>query len=99
VGHTHAFLLKAELNGALADGMGAAIGGTGTEGYDIEGSAAESNTAREQVVVEMSSREAISPLTTELWVAHDHACQSVRRTIKPRPAKATPLSLQALARR
>lgn len=81
-----ALKLEGESSGEVAEGTGAAIGGTGTERYHIEGAAAKSNIALDAVVVKMSSKEAISTLTPTLREAIDTAYNKVRTIIEAETA-------------
>jgi hypothetical protein len=83
-----ALKLEGEPSGEVAEGTGAAIGGAGTERYHIEEVTAKSNIALDAVVVKMSSKEAISALTSVLREAADAAYSRVRATIHSETAPA-----------
>jgi hypothetical protein len=76
-----ALKLEGENSGGVAEGIGAAIGGPGTEKYHIEASAAKNNVPLIAVVVKMSSKEAISTITPELEKAADDAKQRAESII------------------
>ena len=81
-----ALKLEGEPTGEVAEGTGAAIGGSGTERYHIEEAAAKSNIALDAVVVKMSSKEAISTMTPKLREAADAAYDRVRTIIRAETA-------------
>src|SRR6266700_4115371 len=68
-----ALKLEGENSGDIAEGIGAAIGGPGTEKYHIEVSAVKQGIPLVAVVVKMSSKEAISTITPQLEKAADEA--------------------------
>src|SRR5262249_36776380 len=68
-----ALKLEGENSGDVAEGIGAAIGGPGTEKYHIEESASKQNIPLVAVVVKMSSKEAISTITPQLEKSADDA--------------------------
>jgi hypothetical protein len=76
-----ALKLEGEESGEVAEGIGAAIGGFGIERYHIEEAATKQGIPLNAVVVKMSSKEAISPLTPKLIEASENAAESVRTII------------------
>jgi hypothetical protein len=81
-----ALKLEGEPTGEVAEGTGAAIGGSGTERYHIEEAAAKSNIVLDAVIVKMSSKEAISTLTPELQEAANAAYNRIRTIIQAETA-------------
>ncbi len=79
-----ALKLEGETSGGVAEGIGAAIGGPGTEKYHIEVSAVKQAIPLVAVVVKMSSKEAISTITPQLEKAADEAKQRVESIILAR---------------
>ena len=79
-----ALKLEGEDSGGVAEGIGAAIGGPGTEKYHIEVSAVKQGIPLVAVVVKMSSKEAISTITPQLEKAADEAKQRVESVIVAR---------------
>jgi hypothetical protein len=75
--------LEGEPSGEVAEGTGVAIGSSGTERYRIEEAAARSNIALNAVVVEMSSKEALTPHLRE---APDAAYNRLRTIIQAETA-------------
>ncbi len=76
-----ALKLEGEASGSVAEGTGAAIGGPGTERYHIEESATKSGVPLAAVVVQMSSKEAISTMTPKIEGATDMALARVKDLI------------------
>ena len=76
-----ALKLEGENSGGVAEGIGAAIGGPGTEKYHIEVSAVKQGIPLVAVVVKMSSKEAISTITPQLEKSADEAKQRVESII------------------
>ena len=76
-----ALKLEGEPSGDVAEGVGAAIGGLGTERYHIEASATKQGIPLVAVVVKMSSKEAISTITPQLEQAVDEARRRVENVI------------------
>ncbi len=76
-----ALKLEGEQSGDVAEGVGAAIGGPGTEKYHIEASATKEGIPLVAVVVKMSSKEAISTMTPQLEKAVEEARRRVEGVI------------------
>ncbi len=76
-----ALKLEGEKSGEVVEGVGAAIGGPGTERYHIEEAAVKREIPLLAVVVKMSSKEAISSITTEISGAVEEATRRVQRAI------------------
>ncbi len=79
-----ALKLEGENSGDIAEGIGAAIGGPGTEKYHIEVSAVKQGIPLVAVVVKMSSKEAISTITPQLEKAADEAKARVESVVLAR---------------
>jgi hypothetical protein len=76
-----ALKLEGELSGEIAEGVGAAIGGPGVERYHIEEAAAKNQIPLYAVVVKMSSKEAISEMSTQIQAAAREADERARAAI------------------
>ncbi len=79
-----ALKLEGEESGEVAEGVGAAIGGPGVERYHIEEAAVKHSIPLLAVVVKMSSKEAISVMTTQISKAVEEAIRRVQRAILQR---------------
>src|SRR5881409_2155625 len=79
-----ALKLEGENSGDIAEGIGAAIGGPGTEKYHIEVSAVKQGIPLVAVVVKMSSKEAISTITPQLEKAAEDAKARVESVVLAR---------------
>ena len=76
-----ALKLEGELSGSVAEGTGAAIGGPGTERYHIEESATKNGVPLAAVIVQMSSKEAISTMTPQIERGSEEAASRVKNLI------------------
>jgi hypothetical protein len=76
-----ALKLEGEVSGEVAEGVGAAIGGPGTERYRIEEAAVKHAIPLVAIVVKMSSKEAISTMTKPLRDAVEEVLRRVRRAV------------------
>ncbi len=76
-----ALKLEGEISGGLAEGYGVAIGGTGVEKYGIEEVLAEYGLRPYALIIKMSSEEAASPLSKELYDACIRAKERVKALI------------------
>lgn len=76
-----ALKFEGENSGAIAEGVGAAIGGPGTERYHIEEAATKRRIPLNAVVVKMSSKEAISIMTSEIREAVEEATYRIKTII------------------
>src|SRR5213594_4786709 len=79
-----ALKFEGEPSGDVAEGIGAAIGGPGTEKYHIEVSAVKQGIPLVAVVVKMSSKEAISTITSLLEKGVEEAAKRVKNIILAR---------------
>jgi hypothetical protein len=77
-----ALKFEGEPSGDVAEGIGAAIGGPGTERYHIEASASKNQIPLLAVVVKMSSKEAISSITPLIKTGVDAAVNRVQNEIR-----------------
>lgn len=76
-----ALKLEGEQSGEVAEGVGAAIGGPGAERYHVEEAATKHGIPLNAVVVKMSSKEAISVMTSQISEAAEEAANHVRTII------------------
>jgi len=77
-----ALKFEGEPSGDVAEGIGAAIGGPGTERYHIEASASKSHIPLLAFVVKMSSKEAISTMTPTIKKGADMTVTRVQNEIR-----------------
>jgi hypothetical protein len=79
-----ALKLEGEKPGEVAEGVGAAIGGPGTEQYKIEESVSKNKIPVHAVVIKEDIGDAVSPLRKEVFDATEVALERVKRVIKER---------------
>lgn len=72
---------EGEASGAVAEGFGVAIGGTGAEKYEIEEVLTEYNLRSYAILVKMSAEEAMMPMNRELYEACIRAKERVKAVI------------------
>ena len=77
-----ALKLEGEKPGEIAEGVGAAIGGPGTEQYKIEESISKNKIPVHAVVIKEDIGDAVSPLRKEVFDATEVALERVKRVIK-----------------
>lgn len=77
-----ALKLEGEKPGEVAEGVGAAIGGPGTEQYKIEESISKNKIPVHAVVIKEDIGDAVSPLRKEVFEATEVALERVKRVIK-----------------
>ncbi|MGC8969073.1 MAG: DUF1512 family protein [Conexivisphaera sp.] len=77
-----ALKLEGEETGSLAEGVGVAMGGPGTDRFYIEEAASRMGIPTYAVVVKMSEREAISAMPEPVRAAVPRAADAVRRVIR-----------------
>ncbi len=77
-----ALKLEGEETGSLAEGVGVAMGGPGTDRFFIESAASKVGVPTYAVVVKMSEREAISEMPEAVRAAVPAAAEAVRRAIR-----------------
>jgi hypothetical protein len=77
-----ALKLEGEKPGEVAEGVGAAIGGPGTEQYKIEESISKNRIPVHAVVIKEDIGDAVSPLRKEIFDATEVALERVKRVIK-----------------
>ena len=77
-----ALKMEGEDSGSIARGFGAAIGGIGTERFEIEAIASAKNIPIFSIVVKQSIKEAITLMTKEIAdqsdKVHQHLCEMIR---------------------
>ncbi|MFQ6052981.1 MAG: DUF1512 family protein, partial [Candidatus Bathyarchaeia archaeon] len=76
--------LEGEPTGAVAEGVGAAIGGVGVEKYKIEEAAKAHDIPLYAVAVKEDISHVVAPMVEELFDATDKAVESVRRLVEER---------------
>ncbi|MGC9201271.1 MAG: DUF1512 family protein [Thermoproteota archaeon] len=74
--------LEGEKSGSVVEGVGAAIGGIGTEKYKIEEVVSKKGIPLYGVIVRMSMKEAITPMTEELYKASEQVINRIKELIK-----------------
>lgn len=79
-----ALKLEGEKPGEVAEGVGAAIGGPGTEQYKIEESISTHKIPVHAVVIKEDIGDAVSPMRKEVFDATEVAVERVKRVIKER---------------
>jgi len=73
--------LEGEEVGAVAEGVGAAIGGPGVEKYKIEKAAIEHGVPMYAVAIKLGMEHVVAPLIDPLFMATDKALDSVKKLI------------------
>ncbi|MDW8033854.1 MAG: DUF1512 family protein [Nitrososphaerota archaeon] len=73
--------LEGEKTGSIAEGVGAIIGGIGTEKYKIEEVATKKHIPLYGIIVKMSLKEAITPMTKEVLNGVEEACKILMQRI------------------
>ena len=76
--------LEGENSGAIAEGVGAAIGGVGVERFKIEEVATECKIPVYAIIVKQSLKEVLSPMSDVLFGAAEDAVERLRRVIRER---------------
>lgn len=79
--------LEGEKSGVVSEGVGAAIGGIGTEKYKIEEIALKYKIPMNAVLIKESIQEAISPMRKEIVEGVEEAVKVVKRLIGERTKK------------
>jgi len=79
-----ALKLEGEKPGEIAEGVGAAIGGPGTEQYKIEESILKYKIPINAVIIKEDIGDAVSPMRKEIFDATEVAVETVKRVIKER---------------
>jgi hypothetical protein len=77
-----ALKLEGEKPGEVAEGVGAAIGGPGTEAYKIEESILKHKIPINAVIIKEDIGDAVSPMRKEIFDATEVAVERVKRVIK-----------------
>lgn len=76
--------LEGEPTGAIAEGVGAAIGGIGVEKYKIEEAAKSYNTPLYAIAIKEDISNVVAPMEEALFNATDKAVESVKRLVEER---------------
>ncbi|MFQ5836479.1 MAG: DUF1512 domain-containing protein [Candidatus Bathyarchaeia archaeon] len=79
--------LEGEKPGAVAEGVGAAIGGPGVEQYKIEESVLKYKIPVNAIIIKEDIGDAVSPMRKEIFDAADTAIQRIKRLILERTKK------------
>ncbi len=79
-----ALKFEGEKSGGISEGIGAAIGGIGTERFKIEEEVKKFNIPIHAVIVKESIQEAITPMRKEIAESVEKAIQSIKRIIQQR---------------
>jgi hypothetical protein len=74
--------LEGEITGAIAEGIGAAIGGPGVEKYKIEEAAKEYNIPLHAIAIKQGIEDVIAPLVEELMDSTTNAIESIHRIVR-----------------
>ena len=77
-----ALKLEGEKTGAIAEGIGSAIGGIGVEKYQIEEVATKFNIPVYAVIVKQSIQDAITIMRKEISDSSDKVCNTVSSIIE-----------------
>lgn len=77
-----ALKFEGENTGDVSEGIGAAIGGIGTERFKIEEVSTKHNIPVFAVIVKQSIKEAISPMKKEIYAGVEKAIERVKQIIK-----------------
>ncbi|MEM3737342.1 MAG: DUF1512 domain-containing protein [Candidatus Bathyarchaeia archaeon] len=77
-----ALKMEGDESGEVAEGVGAAIGGVGTERYKIEEISHKYKIPLFAVTIKMSLREAIAPMKKEIYEGVEKAIERTRRIIR-----------------
>jgi len=76
--------LEGEKTGEIFEGIGAAIGGIGVEKYKIEEEVTKRKIPIYGIIIKMSIKEAISPMTKEIANTADKVVERIREIVKER---------------
>lgn len=79
--------LEGEQTGEVAEGVGAAIGGTGVEKFKIEEAAKAYNVPLYAVAIKVDITDVVAPMREELFDATDRAVEAVKRIISERTSE------------
>ena len=74
--------LEGEPTGAIAEGIGAAIGGIGVEKYKIEEAVKAKGIPMYAVVIKQDITHVVAPMVEELYTACDTAVEAIKRMIE-----------------
>lgn len=73
--------LEGEKTGAIAQGVGVAIGGIGVDRYEIEEIAVRNNIPLDAVVIKVSDEEALMPMKKEIVNSVHNAIEAIKETV------------------
>jgi hypothetical protein len=76
--------LEGEKSGELYEGIGAAIGGIGTEKFKIEEIVTKKKVPIYGVIIKMSNEEVLAPITQEIMAGVEQAVERVKSLIRER---------------
>lgn len=79
--------LEGEKSGTILEGIGAAIGGPGTERYKIEEVVTKKKTPLYAMLIRMSFKEAITPLTEDILKGVEAATARVKEVVREKVPK------------
>jgi hypothetical protein len=74
--------LEGEKSGEIFEGIGAAIGGIGTEKFKIEEIVTKKKVPLYGVIIKMSNQEALCPLTQEIMAGVEQAVERIKSLIR-----------------
>jgi hypothetical protein len=74
--------LEGEKTGSLAEGVGVAMGGPGTERFYIEDIVVKKNIPVDSIIVKMSNEEAITPMRKAIKDAIPEVNESIKRSLE-----------------
>ncbi len=74
--------LEGEKTGSIAEGVGVAMGGPGTERYYIEEACVKKNIPIDSIIVKMGAEEAIEPMKKAVKDSYPKVVESIKRSIE-----------------
>ncbi|UCH57672.1 MAG: DUF1512 domain-containing protein [Candidatus Bathyarchaeota archaeon] len=74
--------LEGEPTGAIAEGIGAAIGGAGVEKYKIEEAVKAQSIPTYAVAIKLDITHVVAPMVEDLFTATDRAVEAIKRMIE-----------------
>ena len=76
-----ALKLEGEKTGAIAEGVGVAMGGSGVDRYEIEDIAVKRNIPLDAVAIKLSEEDALEPMKNEVLNAVPKAIENVKKAV------------------
>jgi len=73
--------LEGEKTGAIAEGVGVAIGGSGVDRYEIEDVAVKQNIPLDAVIIKVSDEDALMPMKREVLNSISYALEAVEAAV------------------